>query len=55
MSYLTHIKRWNMHTVFYEVFFISDKQLLYVMKFLNAIDIIETAAAHFFKKVRWLS
>ena len=33
----TRIKRWNMHTVFYEVFFISDKQLFYVMKFLNAM------------------
>ena len=26
-----------MHTVFHEVFFISDKQTFYVMKFLNAM------------------
>ena len=41
-----------MHTVFYEIFFISDKQLFYVMKFLNALTLyIEIAAADFFKKV----
>ena len=41
-----------MHTVFYEIYFISDKQLFCVMKFLNAMTLyMEIAAADFFKKV----
>ena len=31
------INTWNMHTGFYEIFCISDKQFFYVMKFLNAM------------------
>ena len=49
----TRIKIWNMHTVFYEVFFIPDGILCYEVFERN--DIIETKAVHFFKKVRWLS
>ena len=37
MSYFDTYKTWDMHTVFYKVFFVSDKQLFYVMKFLNAM------------------
>ena len=33
----TFIKAWNMHAVFYEVFFISDKQTFHIMKFSNAM------------------
>ena len=33
----TRFKALNMHTVFCEVFYISGKQLFYVMKFLNAM------------------
>ena len=48
----THIKAWNMqHTIFSEVFYL--RQLFCVMTFLNAVA--ETTAAHFFKKVWWLS
>ena len=39
-----------MHTVFYEVFFISDKQLFYVMKFLNAMTSWKLQLHNFLKK-----
>ena len=44
-----------MHTVFYEVFFISDKQLFYVFQVFERNGTIETKAAIFFKKVRGLN
>ena len=43
-----------MYTVFYEAFFISDKQL-FCYEVFERNDIIETTAVRFFKKVRWLS
>ena len=33
----TLMKTWNMHTVFSEVYFISDRQIFQIMKFLNAM------------------
>ena len=37
MFYSDTHRAWDMYTVFYELFFISDKQLFYAMKFLNAM------------------
>ena len=50
-----------MHAVFYEVFLSQNKKIeTSVLKtscygVFERNDIIETTAAHFFKKVRWLS
>ena len=38
-----------MDTVFFKIFFISDKQLFFVMQFLNAMT-SEITTAHFFQK-----
>ena len=52
MSYFDTCKTWDMHTVFYKVFFVSDKQLFYVMKFLNAMTSYKLQLHIFSKKVR---
>ena len=43
-----------MNAVFYEIFYLRQKVILCYEVF-ERNDIIEATAAHFFKKVRWLS
>ena len=50
----TPIKACNMHTVFYEVFYLRQTIILCYEVF-ERNGIMKNTAAYFFKKVRWLS